>query len=263
MKVHAPGVDFGRVMKVIVGVMVMVIAAGVPVFATQTPLSVTVTATQVCDGTVADVTLTFQVSSGNSSGGTLDWSFAGSGGTWGGSIPINAGLTTDTPPGGWAQATSGPVKTFTTTVTVSGLQPGTYDATATVSQTGGNYTDQTGVDSIVVTNCLATETCDQLAQPVGQVTGNKNLAKNGTPINIVFKGAFGDAATLTINLSNTTTVVLGPVSVSRNGDSCVYNYQWIPTVNGAYVPAANYTATVTGNSQTPLIFSFDVAYKGK
>jgi hypothetical protein len=224
----------------------------------QTPLSVAVTASQVCDNGLADITLTFQVSSGNTSGGTLNWSFAGQGGA----ITINAGLTTDDPAGDWTQASSGPVKTFTTTVTVYGVAAGTYDATATVGQQGGDYTDQTDSDNVVVTNCAAAETCDQLAQPVGQVTGNKNLAKSGTPVNIVFKGAFGDAATLTINLSNST-VVLAPTQVARNGNSCVYNYQWIPVYNGTYLAAGNYTATVTGNDQTPLTFSFDLTYKGR
>jgi hypothetical protein len=189
-----------------------------------------------------------------------DWSFYGHSGA----ITINSGLTIDSPAGDWTPASSGPLKSFTTTVTVYGVQAGTYDATATVSQQGGDYTDQTSIDSVVVTNCAAGETCDQIAQPVGQVTGNKNLAKNGTPVNIIFKGTFGDTATLTIKVTNTSTVVLGPTSVSRNGDSCVYNYQWIPTNSaGAYLSAGNYIATVNGNGQTPLTFSFDLTCKSK
>lgn len=247
-------------MKRILLLIMCLVAA--PVFASngqgQTPLSVNVTASQVCDNGLADITLTFQVSSGNASGGTLSWSFY----EQTGAITINPGLTTDSPAGDWTQASSGPVKTFTTTVTVYGVPAGTYPASATMSQTGGDYTDQTDLDSVVVTNCAVAETCDQIAQPVGQVTGNKNLAKNGTPVNIVFKGTFGDTATLTINLTNTSTVVLGPTSVTRNGDSCVYNYQWIPTNStGAYLSTGNYTATVTGNGQQPLTFSFNLNYK--
>jgi len=218
----------------------------------QTPLAIQYTATGVCeaDGTTT-VTLSFTVTSGNTSGGSINWSF----GNDTGSISIAAGLTTDDPAGDWVAASSGPVKTFTTTVTLSGIQNGQYDGEAIVSQTGGNYDDQSSTLATFTANCTATETCDQFSQVVGQVTNNKNLSKNVTPVNFTIKGAFGDNAVLTITPANSSTVVYS-IGLTRDGSSCVYRTQWIPAV-----AAGTYTATVTGNNQTPLVFNFDISFK--
>lgn len=249
-------------MKRILFVVICLLVVVAPVLASngqgQTPLAVNVTGSAVCesDGT-ATVTLTFTATSGNASGGSLNWEFAGQSGT----ISINPGLVADG--GDWTQAPSGPVKTYTTTVTLTGVKTGQYTATGEVHQIGGDYDNVTDTDSVFVESCQSENVCDKFAQLDGQVKGNKNLSKNGTPVNFVFKGAFGEVATLTVTAGTGTTVVLGPVSVDRNGESCVYNYQWIPLANGAYLPAGFYKAHVEGNGQQPLEFSFELTYQTK
>jgi hypothetical protein len=233
-------------------------------FAVPTPLAITVTGqSSVCnaDGT-ATVTITYQVTSGNASGASLALTVSNGNVTpyYSGTVSINAGLTTDTPAGDWVPAISGPVKTYTGTLTLYNVPNGTYIFSAEVDQTGGNsdtvsYTDA----NPIIVNCVptATSSCDQFSEVVGQVVGNKNLCKNSTPINIVFKGLFGDVAQLTVAGPGGPVAGLNPVSVPRNGDSCVYNYQWIPA---AGLSGGTYNFDVSGDGRT-LHFTADLICK--
>jgi hypothetical protein len=221
-------------------------------YAAGTGLSITFgDATIVCKGDGTGATVTFQwtvTSSGAADAATVTGQIDG------GSIFPLPGIAAGNVAtgGGW---------TFTPRIkTADGsystvLPNGTHTLTVCVTQAGSNGNpDKTACSTqTVVVNCASSEPCAN-AQVFGEVPANKNLCLANGHIEVQFSGNFGDSASLEIDGPNGSGFSRTD-AVSRAGDSCNYHFNWDPHDEQGNGGAGAYTFTVTGNSQTPLVFS--------
>jgi hypothetical protein len=155
--------------------------------------------------------------------------------------------------GGWNFAGRS-TKTFDGTFTASGLANGEYTLEVCAAQNGagGNPGKAICQSETVVISCGADDS-SCASRPFGEVVGNPELKQNA-PVEINFKGDFGDSALLTITGPNGGSI--DPASINRDGNSCNYHANWklddpyrggdIYGNDGSGV----YLFTVTGNGNT-------------
>jgi hypothetical protein len=151
--------------------------------------------------------------------------------------------------GGWNFA--GRTKTFDGTFTTSGLPNGDYTLEVCAAQNGANGNPGKAVcqsETITVSCGAVAPSC--ASGPFGEVVGNPQL-KQQAPVEINFRGDFGDSAVLTITGPNGG--FTEPASINRDGNSCNYHANW--KLNDPYRGGdiygndgpGTYVITVTGN----------------
>lgn len=152
--------------------------------------------------------------------------------------------------GGWNFAGRA-TKTFDGTFTASNLANGEYTLEVCAVQNGANGNPGKSIcqsETVVISCGAADSACS--SRPFGEIVGNPEL-KQQAPVQINFKGDFGDSALLTISGPNGGGVE--PASINRDGNSCNYHANWkLSTpykggdIYGNDGPGV-YVFTVTGN----------------
>lgn len=154
--------------------------------------------------------------------------------------------------GGWNFA--GRTKTFDGTFTASGLPNGEYTLEVCAAQNGSNGNPGKAVcqSETIIVSCGSVDSACASA-PFGEVVGNPHLNQQA-PVEINWKGDFGDSPVLTITGPNTGATV--SETINRDGNSCNYHANW--KLNDPYRGgdicgndgAGMYVFTVTGNGHT-------------
>jgi hypothetical protein len=160
--------------------------------------------------------------------------------------------------GGWVFA--GRTKTYDGQFQDSNLADGTYtlQVCATQSGSGGNAAKTDCQTTTIIVACASTSACASTA-PFGEVVGQKLISDSATA-QVNFKGDFGPTAYLQITKNGST---ISGANISQNGDSCNYHANWkFTNDSGADIYGNDgpgvYVLTVTGNGQTPLVFSVEL-----
>lgn len=214
-----------------------------------TGLSVVLTlVNQICNANgTADVTVSYSVvSTGAADAATVTYTVDGGAVQ---SLPsIAAGNIDDG--GGWTF--DGRTKTAGGQFTLT-LASGGHSIEVCGVQNGSNGNeDKLACQTLnVVVQCSSTNACERVTEVFGEVPSNKNVCKNNTPVQIQFKGNFGDPALMSI--TGPKSFNSGPIQVNRSGDSCVYHYNWFPATNGG---AGTYQFSINNGQFT---FSADLS----
>lgn len=153
--------------------------------------------------------------------------------------------------GGWNFA--GRTKTFDGTFTDSGLPNGEYTLEVCAAQSGSNGNPGKAIcqSETIVVSCGSVESACA-SGPFGEVVGNPDLNQQA-PVEINFRGDFGDSPVLTITGPTGASV---SATIDRNGNSCTYHANWKlnePNRGGDIYGndgPGTYTFTVTGNGHT-------------
>lgn len=141
---------------------------------------------------------------------------------------------------------AGRIKTAPFTVPLT-LANGNHTIVLEFSQSGAEGRASKTATTAPIAVSVACQVQNPCADVVatGQVSGNTNLCRNNLqnlPVHV--SGDFGDQPDIRI---------VGPNgyrlddTLRRSGDSCQYQYAWLPTGNGG---AGTYSITVSGNNRT-------------